>query len=198
MKLISLYFSEKTETRGTKIQDLFDPQMSSRNQNKLLLFPRSLLLKPETSHKVHSAVEEPSLISNPSPRPPWTNTVRLCPNVVFEMRQQSLGSSAAWLSSERRDLKSRQLPTWPSPASTQDVLFCTSYQISGSGLTSIKESSNKNLKAWSSVKGFFLFALVLCAAFVFGFSCNEHGRCFWPSHLCSHSLLCLIFLVIII
>lgn len=97
-----------------KIQNLFDPQMSSRNQNKLLLFPRSLLLKPETSHKVSSAVEEPSLISNPSPRPRWTNTARLCPRAAFDMRQRSLGSSAPWLSSERRDLKSLQLPTQPS------------------------------------------------------------------------------------
>lgn len=96
-----------------KIQNVFDPRMSSRNQNKLLLFPHSLLLKPETSHKVSAAVEEPGLISNPPPRPRWTNTARLCPRATFDMRRRSLGNSAAWLSSERRDLTSLQLPVQP-------------------------------------------------------------------------------------
>lgn len=150
-----------------KIQILFDPEMSSRNQNKLLPSSHSLLLKPETSHKVNAAVEKPSLISNQSPRPQWTNTVCLCPRAAFEMRQRSLGSSAAWLSSERRDLKSRQLPTQlsfrpppTSPASTQDVFFLQILSNSWqSGFTSKKEIPNKNLKA-CSVKSF--HSLLLC------------------------------------
>lgn len=149
-----------------KIQNLFDPQMSSRNQNKLLLFPHSLLLKPETSHKVSSAVEEPSLISNPSPRPRWTNTARLCPGATFDMRQWSLGSSAAWLSSERRDLKSPQLPTRPSFTPTPTFTCLHTGRPVSQPLpyprerlhfnkdTEKKGSNNQNLKAGSSMEGF--------------------------------------------
>lgn len=103
-----------------EIQNLFDPQMSSRTQSKLLLYPHSLSLKPETSHKVSSALEEPSLISNPSPRRRRTNTARLCPRAAFDMRQRSPGSLAVRLAGERRDLKSLQLLTQPpfTPTST--------------------------------------------------------------------------------